>query len=187
MNAPAIMPLHDKTKAARETRRAIGLFFLHVICVLLFITISLSSYTLFNGIVLRIPFFLILVFMAGLLNDRLCPAWLAFLAGMVIDFVYEGPLGLHAIFFIFVQNIVHKRSGLLLASPFLKLWFYFVIITFAVMALPWIAVSLLNSNFFNPAALIAGTVILGVLFPVFFKPLYTLANKLKPNADELLL
>lgn len=170
-------------KDSAEQKQAFGLFCLHVACVLVLLAASLGGYTLFNGLVLRIPVFLILVFMAGLVNTRLCPAWLAFLSGMLLDFFGQGPLGLNAIAFVVVLMTVERRGALLRAQIFTKIWLHFCVSAVFVLGLSWLALSTLNGVLFSPVPTIAGTLILAVVFPVLFKPLYALALRLEPDAD----
>jgi rod shape-determining protein MreD len=90
----------------------------------------------------KAPLFLMALYYWSIYRPSLIPPWLAFLTGLVVDFLGGLPIGLNASAFVLVQWIVSDQRRFLMGQSFVMLWFGFVVLSILVGFFQWLVFGL---------------------------------------------
>lgn len=87
------------------------------------------------GEALSLPFAMIVIFYWAVFYPRFLPGFLVFCFGLAVDFLYLGPVGLHALCFYGVWRASLWQRSFLMEQSFFVLWgvfgsFYLAFLTF---------------------------------------------------------
>ena len=134
-----------------------------------------TLFCLFLGVIpLPIPYIgtvappLVLIaiyYWAGHRPDVFRPS-MAFMLGFLNDIVNFLPIGLSAILFLCVYQIVLTQRRLFTKQPFLILWMGFVIVAVVTQLACWILVCLLNGHYIPILPILIQTLMVCAIFPI---------------------
>lgn len=96
----------------------------------------------------------------------LLPFTVVFVAGLLLDILAGGPLGLHSFVFLICHFLVVTQRRLLVGQPFLFLWCGFVVVQLLATFLEWMAFGIYANDIQSIGpALISGMITMA-LFPM---------------------
>ncbi len=96
----------------------------------------------------------------------LLPFTVVFVAGLLLDILAGGPLGLHSFVFLICHFLVVTQRRLLVGQPFLFLWCGFVVVQLLATFLEWMAFGIYSNDIQSIGpALISGMITMA-LFPM---------------------
>lgn len=110
----------------------------------------------FNMMALPLPFLgdvnpywaLIAIFYWAVYRPTLVPPVLCFGAGLAIDFLSGGIIGMNAFIFVVVQLLVRSQRRFLMGQPYVMTWLVFGLMSLAVGLVQWIMQSIASADMF---------------------------------------
>jgi len=113
----------------------------------------------------RPAFLLMAVYHWAVFRPRTLPPVGAFLAGLLLDLLTAGPLGLNALTLVAVQWFTKTQRRFLVGQSFLVLWLCFFLMSFAAYGFQWAMFSLFSLTLSPVRPMLAGAVVTGLFFP----------------------
>lgn len=135
-----------------------------VLVFLFFIGLVSSPYP-FSAI-LDAPFFLMALYFWSVYRPTLIPPWLAFVAGLLMDLLSGGILGLNAMLFVLVRVAVVDQRRFILAQSFMMVWLGFALVNFIYHIAQWAIFSLIKWHIMPISQLWAGLLLGFAFFPI---------------------
>lgn len=133
----------------------------------------------FTGFV-QIPIVLLIIYYWSIYRPTLLPAFLVFLAGLFLDIMGGGPLGVNALIFFAVHRIVTDQRSFLLGQSFLMIWLGFGIVNSGVVLLRWLVFGVFQLNW-NPVAENFPSISIGLISFPFIAALLHLSHRILPS------
>lgn len=96
----------------------------------------------------------------------LLPFTIVFAAGLLLDILAAGPLGLHSFVFLVCQFLVITQRRLLVGQPFLFLWCGFVVVQLLATLLEWLAFGIYANDMQSIGPSLISALITMALFPM---------------------
>lgn len=96
----------------------------------------------------------------------LLPFGVVFVAGLLLDILAGGPLGLHSFVFLICQFLVVTQRRLLVGQPFLFLWCGFVVVHLLATFLEWMAFGIYANDIQPIGSPLISALITMALFPM---------------------
>lgn len=90
-----------------------------------FVLLRFVTVPVWFGEALSLPFIFVVIFYWSVFYPRFMPTLAVFLLGLALDFLFMGPMGLHAAVFLVVQRLVFWQRPMLIEQSFARLWFVF--------------------------------------------------------------
>jgi rod shape-determining protein MreD len=144
---------------------------------LFLLNIVAVSYPLTGAI--KAPFFLMAIYYWAIFRPTLIPAWLVFIAGILMDLLSGLPLGMNALPFLVIHWIVADQRRYLLGQPFLMLWIIFCLLSLGAVVLQWLLYGLIHMHWPSLIPLWAPSLLGIALFPLICVMLH-LTHKILP-------
>lgn len=139
----------------------------------------------FTGLI-QIPFVLIALYYWSIYRPTLFPAFLAFAAGLFLDIIGGGPLGVNALIFYAFYWVVADQRGFLLGQSFWVIWFGFGILNACVVLIKWFVFGLLQFNW-GPLLENMPAIALGFIAFPFIAIFLHLSHRVLPNPQMSLM
>ena len=150
----------------------------HCVIALLFIfNIVAISYPLSGPV--KAPLFLMAIYYWAIYRPTLMPAWLVFIAGILLDLLSGVPVGLNTIVFMLIQWSVRDQRRFLMGQNFLMIWIGFVVLSVMAGLLQWAMFGLVNWGWPPLTPLWMSTAFGGSIFP-FVCVILHLTHKILP-------
>jgi len=96
----------------------------------------------------------------------LLPFTVVFVAGLLLDILAGGPLGLHSFVFLICHFLVVTQRRLLVGQPFLFLWCGFVVVQLLATFLEWMAFGIYANDIQSIGPVLISGMITMALFPM---------------------
>lgn len=114
----------------------------------------------------HVVFFLAPLFYWTVHNPFVLPLWFIFLAGLCIDFLGDGLLGLHAFSFLVYYIVLYRARRIILSQPPMYQFFVFALTAFVFEFLRWLTLTVLMWQFWDFFPSLIAVVINIVVFPI---------------------
>lgn len=157
-----MIPFSTFTERAEAFLRMIPAY---IIVALLFIFGVVSVSYPFTGLI-KAPFFLMGLYYWSIYRPTLLPRWLVFTLGCLMDVLSGFPIGINALLFLIFQWIVGEQRKILMAQPFLFVWFGFFMVAMSSVTAQWAAFSLIDMHLHAFKPLITSALLGTALFPL---------------------
>jgi rod shape-determining protein MreD len=106
------------------------------------------------------------IFYWSIYRPDLMPVWGAFLIGILTDIVGGTPLGINALLFLLIREIVVGQRRFFITNAFPLAWATFAVIALGALGLNWLLFVILQNQAVSPQILIWQYLILSGLFPL---------------------
>lgn len=98
----------------------------------------------------------------------------AFICGLIMDFLTTEVIGLHALLFVAMVMIIRSQRRFILGQGFYVIWFTFFVFAILYTALRWFILAISSTEFFWPdlgayLAVLLMTLLYPATVPIFFK------------------
>lgn len=127
------------------------------------------------------PLLLMAIYYWSIYRPALIPAWLAFIAGIMVDLLSGiSTVGINALVFVIVRWVVTDQRRFLMGQSFLMIWIGFVIVSVVALLIQWLVFGLLGAGWL-PFRPLGFSVLLGMaLFPAISMLLH-ITHKILPD------
>jgi rod shape-determining protein MreD len=142
--------------------RALPAYILNLVIVLLSVK-TLDFVSVDN---VHVILFLTPLFYWTIHNPFILPLWFLFLAGLFIDFLTDGLLGLHAFSFLIYYLALYRSRRIILSQPILYQFCIFILTAFCFEVLRWLLLSLLLWQGLSIIPSITAAVVNIICFPI---------------------
>ena len=132
---------------------------------LIFVFFSLVPYNFPGSAQLVPPLALVAVFYWGVYRPDLLPGPLAFVLGLLQDFLSGGPLGMWAAVFLLVLMVISPQRRFFLGKMFVVEWLGFALVTPVVFLAIWLIGSIYIGAIVDPGALFVQALLTIAFYP----------------------
>ena len=132
---------------------------------LILVLLSLVPYNFPGSSQLVPPLALMAVFYWGVYRPDLLPGPLAFILGLLQDFLCGGPLGMWAAVFLLVLTVIASQRRFFLGKMFIVEWLGFSLVTPVVFLAIWFIGSIYIGAIVDPGALIVQALLTVAFYP----------------------
>ncbi len=148
---------------------------------ILFLLLSIVSFSLPYTESVRPLFIIIPIYYWGIYRPSLIPAVLVFVLGLIVDFISGFPVGLHAALFVVVHVIMRSQRLFLMGQPYLMFWLGFTVISTGVYMAQWFFFSLRYLSLMPVTDILASNLLTILMFPLMALVLTFIQRILPPN------
>ncbi len=106
------------------------------------------------------------VYYWAIYRPDLFPAWMAFLIGLVYDFLSGTPIGINALVLLLVQGVSAGQRKFFAGKSFLVAWWAFGLLAAGAIALSWMLSLMLTSRLMDAKAATFEYLLMMGIFPV---------------------
>lgn len=133
------------------------------------------------------PFFMLMaVYYWTIMRPSLLPPLATFIIGIILDLLFNWPLGMNAVVLVTAQAVTLSQRKFLLGQLFLVIWVGFALIAFGTGAVQWALFALFNMTLISIKSMLISSVLSVLLFPLMVLPLAMLHKILtvRPSASQ---
>jgi len=158
--------------------RAIGRWGLMLLAVFVLLILSAFPFEIAYLGEVRPFFMLMAVYYWTIFRPSLLPLLATFIIGIILDLLFNWPLGMNAIVLVMAQALTLRQRKFLLSQLFLVIWAGFAFIALGAGAAQWALFSLFNLTLISVKPMLVSSVLSALLFPLMVLPLAMLHKAL---------